>query len=292
VWNLSQITEVYGRQRRTNLPRSGSSQAVESWYSVNVYYNKEMPLVDQLPWLQRCLKRQLLRRRRSRLLPGFLQIEIVRWNEHNVWQNYSLIVWQRIYFRCHLRKVQGWKVCYSVSKLNKLMGEVTTPGSAEPCTSEQEIELYKAEQKQALGLNPLHWWREHAARFPRLAILARLYLQILASSERLFSCFGNIYADRRLSLKTETAQAILFLHYNHKNVWTFYYVRFCTHGLLLYPHNSWTLSCFLPFTLFTLIFVFFPSFLSLLFSCWYTVCNSNKILHDMALSLLGFLFSN
>ena len=109
----------------------------------------------------------------------------------------------------------------NVSKLSELMGEVTTPGSAEPCTSEQEVELYKAEQKQALGVNPLHWWREHAARFPRLAILARLYLQIpatSASSERLFSCFGNIYTDRRLSLKTETAQAILFLHYNQKNV--------------------------------------------------------------------------
>ena len=61
--------------------------------------------------------------------------------------------------RCHLRKVQGWKVCYNVSKFSELMGEVTISGSEEPCTSEQEIELYKAEQKQAIGVDPIHWWR-------------------------------------------------------------------------------------------------------------------------------------
>ena len=73
---------------------------------------------------------------------------------------------------------------------------------------------YKHCDHLGIGECPLQWWKENERKFPRISKLARKYLQIpatSASSERSFSTFGNIYCPKRISQKTSTAEAVLFL---------------------------------------------------------------------------------
>lgn len=62
--------------------------------------------------------------------------------------------------------------------------------------------------------NPLTWWHAHEKEFPILAVLARSYFAIPASSvpcEQLFSVAGNTVTKNRNSLAPEAAQATLCL---------------------------------------------------------------------------------
>ena len=80
-----------------------------------------------------------------------------------------------------------------------------------------EIDNYMMEPKVDIKTNPLDWWRQNQRRFPILAILARRFLCIpatSASSERVWSAAGNIYSKKRCRLHPETACAQLFLHNN------------------------------------------------------------------------------
>lgn len=82
-----------------------------------------------------------------------------------------------------------------------------------------ELVEYDRVKPSLISDNPLKWWRDHEKILPRLAKLARRYLSACAtsaSSERLFSAFGLVYEQRRMSLARETANAIIFLHENDK----------------------------------------------------------------------------
>ena len=70
--------------------------------------------------------------------------------------------------------------------------------------------------------NPLKWWSVHASSYPMLAVLAKKYLCISASSsasERVFSTSGNIVSKKRSCLKSHNrisvvgTQSIPFMHY-------------------------------------------------------------------------------
>ena len=63
--------------------------------------------------------------------------------------------------------------------------------------------------------NPLQWWKDHAPSFPHVAVLARRYLCIPATSapsERLFSTAGLTITKARNGLRDDNASAIIFLH--------------------------------------------------------------------------------
>ncbi|KAM3862404.1 E3 SUMO-protein ligase ZBED1-like [Diretmus argenteus] len=80
-----------------------------------------------------------------------------------------------------------------------------------------EVLMYCAEQCIASDKSPLQWWKDNATRFPTLAILARSYLAVSATStpsERLFSAAGNIVSKKRASLTAEHVDMLTFLHYN------------------------------------------------------------------------------
>ncbi|KAM3857052.1 E3 SUMO-protein ligase ZBED1-like [Diretmus argenteus] len=80
-----------------------------------------------------------------------------------------------------------------------------------------EVLMYCAEQCIASDKSPLRWWKDNATRFPTLAILARSYLAVSATStpsERLFSAAGNIVSKKRASLTAEHVDMLTFLHYN------------------------------------------------------------------------------
>lgn len=80
-----------------------------------------------------------------------------------------------------------------------------------------EVLMYFGEQCIARDKSPLQWWKENAARFPTLAILAKSYLSVPATStpsERVFSAAGNIVTKKRASLSREHVDMLTFLHYN------------------------------------------------------------------------------
>jgi|GEM_PF-1403063 len=68
---------------------------------------------------------------------------------------------------------------------------------------------------------PLAWWRQHKALFPTLAILARRYLAVPASSvpsERLFSDAGNHITDKRTRLDPDLLKQLVFLKKNMSSI--------------------------------------------------------------------------
>lgn len=64
---------------------------------------------------------------------------------------------------------------------------------------------------------PLAWWRTYASQFPDLAVVARSYLSVQATScasERLFSKAGFIVSNRRSKLSREHVAMLTFMATN------------------------------------------------------------------------------
>lgn len=81
----------------------------------------------------------------------------------------------------------------------------------------KEVQMYFGEHKKDRNLSPLQWWRDNEGKFPNLALLARSYLAVPATStpsERLFSAAGNIVSKKRASLTPDHVDMLTFLHFN------------------------------------------------------------------------------
>ena len=86
-----------------------------------------------------------------------------------------------------------------------------------------EIIAYKADKGQSMfnkddGYNnPLDWWRIYADKYPNIWKLASCILAIPATSapsERVFSAAANIINKKRVRLKPETLDLLIFLRGN------------------------------------------------------------------------------
>lgn len=71
----------------------------------------------------------------------------------------------------------------------------------------------------AVGTNVdvLEWWAANQARFPRLAVVARKYLAVPATSvlsERQFSAAGRLVSKLRSRLDPERVETLIFLYEN------------------------------------------------------------------------------
>jgi len=86
-----------------------------------------------------------------------------------------------------------------------------------------EITAYKADKGQPMFgkddgfYNPLEWWRIHFCKYPNIWKLASCILAIPATSapsERVFSAATNIVNKKRVRLKPETLDLLIFLRGN------------------------------------------------------------------------------
>ena len=81
----------------------------------------------------------------------------------------------------------------------------------------QELDRYLLEPA---SVEPaLKWWKNRSNVFPNVAILAKKYLCIPASSvpsERIFSLASNIVTKKRCRLSSEMVDHLIFLHKNRK----------------------------------------------------------------------------
>lgn len=81
----------------------------------------------------------------------------------------------------------------------------------------KELNDYMNEANEPEDCNPLDWWSTNLVRFPSVALVARAYLAIPATSvasERLFSKCGLVISDRRASLSPAHVEQIVFLSQN------------------------------------------------------------------------------
>lgn len=80
--------------------------------------------------------------------------------------------------------------------------------------AEKELQMYEHEGKISSVENPMLWWRGRRNKFPLLAQLARKYLSIQGTStaaERVMSNMGNVLTKKRLSMKQDLFNALMFL---------------------------------------------------------------------------------
>ena len=72
--------------------------------------------------------------------------------------------------------------------------------------------------------DPFVWWRGNANRYLRLAILARKYLAIPATStpsERIFSVAGIVVDKRRCALTPKMINALIFFTQKQFYTWNY-----------------------------------------------------------------------
>lgn len=84
-------------------------------------------------------------------------------------------------------------------------------------STRSEYEKYLDEEEIGFDEDPLEWWKNNESRFPKIAVLARRYLSIPASSapsERVFSTAGHIVNVKRTSLLPENVDMLVFLNKN------------------------------------------------------------------------------
>ncbi|RLU25470.1 hypothetical protein DMN91_002148 [Ooceraea biroi] len=82
---------------------------------------------------------------------------------------------------------------------------------------ESQLQAYLTEPQLRFDLDHLEWWKTRADKFPALAILAKKYLCIpatSASAERTFSTAGNIVTSKRNCLSPENVNMLVFLLQN------------------------------------------------------------------------------
>ncbi|CAL9706522.1 unnamed protein product [Knipowitschia caucasica] len=84
-------------------------------------------------------------------------------------------------------------------------------------TSEIEVKNFLTENPISLEVNPVHWWKTNATRFPRVANLAQKYLAIPGTSvpsERVFSTAGLTVNRLRTRLSPEHVDMLIFMNKN------------------------------------------------------------------------------
>ena len=86
-----------------------------------------------------------------------------------------------------------------------------------PKNSGREIEIYFAEDILHFDEDPLTFWKKKSEELPTLAVLAKEFLGLTATStpaERLLSIAGNFYTAKKNLLGTDTFHSLMFIKCN------------------------------------------------------------------------------
>ncbi len=100
------------------------------------------------------------------------------------------------------RPSQETSICESI-----LFGESS---NLQQNSIDQEFNSFKQLLQLDIKVDPLNWWKAQELYYPRLALVAKKYLGIPASSatvERLFSTASLVLSQRRMRLTKEKASA-------------------------------------------------------------------------------------
>lgn len=93
-----------------------------------------------------------------------------------------------------------------------LLGDNYSCPDATDC--EAQVDYYLRDIAPSLDINPLHWWRINAPRFPKLASLARHYLCVPGVALPLSAESGQTFATLRARLDPEHVNMLIFLNRN------------------------------------------------------------------------------
>jgi len=102
-------------------------------------------------------------------------------------------------------------------KAQKSRSSSQTSASCERQKLADELDKWYAEPCESEDINPFNWWASNQTRFPSIAMVARQYLAIPATSvasERLFSKCGLICSNRRAALSPQHMEHLVFLSHN------------------------------------------------------------------------------
>ena len=84
-------------------------------------------------------------------------------------------------------------------------------------TCDKEVQDYIESPCLPEDANPLEYWLDNQSKYPTLALLAKRYLSVPASSapvERLFSIGGKILRNERCSMSDRTFERLMFVKNN------------------------------------------------------------------------------
>lgn len=80
-----------------------------------------------------------------------------------------------------------------------------------------ELTIYLHTAESDLDISPLEWWRQHEVNLPLVAMLAKKYLCVPATSspsERAFSASGNIVTCKKSENECLKPEKLVFLAFN------------------------------------------------------------------------------
>ena len=84
-----------------------------------------------------------------------------------------------------------------------------------------ELQNYLKEKRSPRTIDPLCWWKVNGTKYPILSKLVRRFHSCppgSAASERLFSTAKDVAGTKRLRLKPENLECLLFLKYNLRSL--------------------------------------------------------------------------
>ncbi|KAM3874432.1 E3 SUMO-protein ligase ZBED1-like [Diretmus argenteus] len=110
------------------------------------------------------------------------------------------------------------------SAMEELFGETFASkdtGKKKTCgnTIKEEVTSYRAASGIPVDGDPLAWWKSNECKYPHVAMMARRYLAVSATSvpsERVFSTAGDIVTAMRSTLSPDNVDILIFLKNNLK----------------------------------------------------------------------------
>lgn len=104
--------------------------------------------------------------------------------------------------------------CFSLGQSTHQKKKKTASQKTLTERAKEEVNGYREVQPVPLSKDPLIWWRDHAGKYPLLALQEKQYLSLpwtRVHSEQVFSTAGDIVTAQRSCMTPQYADQLLFL---------------------------------------------------------------------------------